>query len=295
MNQEKTLRHPILVGREADRRRWNIDPVKIVIYLILIAWSIPIFFLLFWVINNSFKPSAEVLTQSFKLADGLNWMNYLSAFKKVDIIGGYINSLIISGSVALTIILLGGMAAYVLTRYNFPGKKLIFTLLMGSWLFPIFATIVPSFFLLFKMQLIYNYWGLILLQAAVNMPFSIIIMKGYMTSIPVEMEEAAFMEGCTTLQTYFRIIIPIAKPTFVTVGITSFLWSYNDLFTALVVVRNRELQPVSVLLNELSSQYGMDFGLMAAAVTIVIIPVIVLYFLAQKHIVKGLTAGAVKG
>ena len=108
-------------------------------------------------------------------------------------------------------------------------------------------------------------------------------------------EEAAHLEGCSIPQIFFRIVLPLGKPSFVTVAIFSFLWSYNDLFTQMFFLRRPEMQAITRLLNELTSKEGTNYGLMASAVTLVIIPVIVVYIFLQKYIIKGMTAGAVKG
>ena len=128
-----------------------------------------------------------------------------------------------------------------------------------------------------------------------NMSFAIIVLMGYVQSLPLELEEAAHLEGCSIPQIFFRIVVPLGKPSFVTVAIFSFLWSYNDLFTQMFFLRRPEMQAITRLLNELTSKEGTNYGLMAAAVTLVIIPVIVVYVFLQKYIIKGMTAGAVKG
>ena len=128
-----------------------------------------------------------------------------------------------------------------------------------------------------------------------GLAFAIIVLMGFLSNIPIELEEAAFLEGCSPFRIFFRIIVPITKPAFATVAIFTFLWSYNDLFLQMIVLRQRETYPISNLLREISSQFGTDFGLMAASVVLVIVPVLIVYMFLQKNIVKGLTAGAVKG
>jgi raffinose/stachyose/melibiose transport system permease protein len=143
-------------------------------------------------------------------------------------------------------------------------------------------------------------WGLTMLsiilpQIAGNLSFAIIVLMGYIKGLPVELEEAAYLEGASTWRIFFRIIVPLSKPSFVTVAIFSFLWSYNDLFTQMFFLRRPEMRAITRLLNELTSQEGTNYGLMASAVTLVIIPVIIVYICLQKYIIKGMTAGALKG
>ena len=154
-----------------------------------------------------------------------------------------------------------------------------------------------------------NSWGLvhfesrffsrlcvILPQIAGNLSFAIIVLMGFIRScIPIDLEEAAYLEGYNVFQIFFRIVMPLAKPSFATVGIFAFLWSYNDLFTQMFLLRLPEQRAITRLLNELTAMEGTNYGLMAAAVALVVIPVIIVYIILQKHIIKGMTAGAIKG
>jgi raffinose/stachyose/melibiose transport system permease protein len=264
-------------------------------YILLIFWAFTTIYPLIWILINSFKITNEIVKNSFNLPSSFNMTNYMNAFQKMGIGRSYLNSLIISGSTVLLVVLFGGMAAFIMARFEFKLKKFIYTLLLGSLMFPAFATIVPVFTMLRKAQLINKHIGLILPQTAGNLAFAIIILTGFMMSIPIELEEAAVVEGAAPWQVYVRIVVPISKPSFATVSIFTFLWSYNDLFMPLIILRNKDVQPINVLLSHISSQYGTDYGLMAAAVAIIIVPVLIVYFSAQKYIIKGLTAGAIKG
>jgi len=168
-------------------------------------------------------------------------------------------------------------------------------------MFPVFSTIIP----VFRMELS---WGLagndslmlsllaaILPQIAGNLSFAIVVLSGYIRGLPVELEEAAYMEGCKAYQIFVRVIVPITKPSFATVAIFSFLWSYNDLFTQSFFLRTKNKWTITMLLNQLTALEGTNYGLMASAVTLVVVPVIVVYIFLQRYIIKGMTAGAIKG
>ncbi|MFU0799440.1 MAG: ABC transporter permease subunit [Xylanivirga thermophila] len=268
---------------------------KTITYIVLCLYAFTTIYPLVWVINNSFKPSKDVIQHSFALPNSFYLDNYVNAFKKMSIGRGYLNSFIVSGSVVVLVILFGGMAAYVMSRYNFKTKGFFNMLIVGSLLFPAYVTAIPLFGMLYKMKLTNTYLGLILPQVAGNLSFAIIVLMGYLVTIPIELEEAAVVEGCNAWQIYSKVIFPIAKPAFATVGIFSFLWSYNDLFMSIIILRSRNMQPINVLLNEISSQYGTDYGLMASAITIIVLPMLCVYLAFQQQIVDGLTAGAVKG
>ena len=273
------------------------------VYALLILWALTTIYPLIWVALNSFKAKDRILSDSFSVPVGslFTFANYKRAFDRVPIMNAYANSLILSGSVTVLVMLLAGMASFALVRYVFKGRKLLNSLVIASMMFPAFSTIVP----VFRME---ASWGMVnngsrfisllacgLPQIAGNLSFAIIVLSGYIRSLPVELEEAAFMEGCNAFQIYGRIVVPLARPSFATVAIFTFLWSYNDLFMQTFFLRIQDQWAITRLLKELTAMEGTNYGLMAAAVTIVIIPVIILYACLQKYIIKGMIAGAIKG
>lgn len=281
----------------------RVAPSTVVIYLILSLWALTTIYPIIWIIQNSFKAKDQILSNSFALPLGemFTTANYRTAFERLNIFSAYRNSILISGTVAVVVIFLAGFAAFALVRYDFKGKKLLNSLVIAGMMFPVFSTIIPVFRMLNNWHIANtdNLWlsliSVALPQIAGNMSFAIVILTGYIRSLPIELEEAAYMEGCNSFQIFFKVIVPLTKPSFATVGIFSFLWSYNDLFTQMFLLRLPEHRAITRLLNELTAQEGTNFGLMAAAVALVVIPVIIVYILLQKQIIKGMTAGAVKG
>jgi raffinose/stachyose/melibiose transport system permease protein len=269
--------------------------LKFLRMFLLILWSFTTIFPFLWVIINSFKTSREVISHSFSLPQELILDNYINAFSKQNILISYKNSLVISGSVTLLVMLIATMMAFGMIRYQFKGKNILYSFIMASLMFPAFSTIIPVFRRMAALGLLNNPISVILPQVAGNLGFAIIVMMGFLRGIPLEMEEAAYMEGANVFGVFSKIIIPLAKPAMATVAVFCFLWSYNDLFTQLIMIRKRTRFPISALLNEISSKYGTDYGLMASSVTLILIPVLVIYLVLQKSIIKGLTAGAIKG
>lgn len=276
---------------------------KIPVYIILTFWALTTIYPLFWVAINSFKIKNEIISNSFALPIGelFTLANYKRAFDRVPIFGAYLNSVILSGMVTVIVMALAGMAAFGLVRYHFKARNFLMSVVVASMMFPAFSTIIP----VFRME---ASWGIVnssnrwmsllscaLPQIAGNLSFAIIVLSGYIRSLPIELEEAAYLEGCSTFQIFYKIVIPLAKPSFATVAIFSFLWSYNDLFSQSFFLRIQKQWAITRLLKELTAMEGTNYGLMAAAVTIVIIPVIILYACLQKYIIKGMVAGAVKG
>jgi raffinose/stachyose/melibiose transport system permease protein len=286
-----------------NKAKHHVAVSQVIIYVGLSLWALTTIFPFLWVINNSFKPKSIIVQDSFSPSVGgkFTMANYNLAFSRINIGGAYAHSLFVSILVMLFVIVLAGFAAYGLARYNFKGKKLLDSLVIASMMFPVFSTIIP----VFTME---KAWGIAssgntilsliavtLPQIAGNLSFAIIVLRGYIRGLPEDLEEAAYLEGCNSVQIFFKVIFPITKPSFATVAIFSFLWSYNDLFTQMFFLRDKAEFTITRLLNELTSMEGTDYGLMAAAVTLVVIPVLLVYIFLQKYIIKGLTAGAIKG
>ena len=276
---------------------------KVVTYLVLSLWALTTIYPFIWVILNSFRQKGLIMSDSFSLplGEAFTWDNYLTAFERADFKNAYLNSFVISGTVTVVVVILAGLAAYGMVRYQFKGKGLLYSLIMAGMMFPVFSTIIP----VFRLEAVLGIAGtgnrflsllaVILPQIAGNLCFSIIILMGFIQSVPIDLEESAYLDGCNVFGIYFHIIIPAAKSSFATVAIFTFLWSYNDLFTQSFFLRYPQERAITGLLNEISSQAGVNYGLMSSSVVLVVIPVLVVYICLQKHIIKGLTAGAVKG
>lgn len=283
-------------------KKKKFQPGQIGAFTLLSLWALTTIYPIFWVVLNSIKDRKIIVSDSFSLPIGekFSMANYQLAFERLDIFGAYRNSLIISLSVAVVVILLAGMASYALVRYTFKGKEILNGLVIAGMMFPVFATIIPVFQMMSKWGIVNtpDLWKSLLAtalpQIAGNMSFAIVVLSGYIKGLPVELEEAAYMEGCNAFQIFTRVVMPLSKPSFATVGIFSFLWSYNDLFTQSFMLRGSQYG-ITRLLNELTSREGTNYGLMAAAVTLVVIPILIVYIFLQKYIIKGMTAGAVKG
>lgn len=278
---------------------------RVVSYVILTFWAITTAYPFLWVILNSFRVRGEIRSDSFSIpwpwTQSFTFDNYITANQRSDFAAGYTNSIVISVIVTLVVVLLAGLCAYGMVRYRFRGQRFVHGMIIAAMMFPVFSTIIP----VFRMEVMWgiastqNRWlsllSTILPQIAGNLAFAIVVLMGFIRSVPIDLEEAAYLDGCNVFQIYFKIIIPVAKPSFATVAIFSFLWSYNDLFTQTFFLRYPKEKTITLLINEISSQAGVNYGLMAASVVLVVVPVLIVYVLLQKNIIKGLTVGAVKG
>lgn len=273
------------------------------IYLVLSSWALLAIYPFFWVIINSFKVNKYIRANTFAIPTGemFTLENYIEAFERVDIFAAYRTSLVISISVTVAVVVFAGLAAYAMARYTFRGRKFLQSMIIASMMFPVFSTIIPVFRMMYS-------WGIvqfevlslsmlcvILPQIAGNLSFAMVVLMGFIRGIPIELEEAAYLEGYSVYQIFWKIVFPLARPSFATVSIFTFLWSYNDLFTQKFFLRNSMTYSVTRLLEEISSQAGTNYGLMVSSVVLVVVPVLVVYVLLQKNIIKGMTVGAMKG
>ncbi|MDD2958091.1 MAG: carbohydrate ABC transporter permease [Lachnospiraceae bacterium] len=272
------------------------------VYLFLIFWAMTTIYPIIWVVQNSFKAKDKILANSFSLPLGelFTLSNYKKAFNNLNIFSAYKNSLFISLSVCALVVLIAGLAAFGMARYRFRLRKVLYSLIIAGMMFPIYATIIPvqqmesSWKIANTSNWFLTMLSVILPQVAGNLCFAIVVLTGFIKGLPIELEEAAYLEGCNTRQIYTKVVMPLAKPSFATVAIFSFLWSYNDLYTQMFFLRRPEMRAITRLLNELTSQEGTNYGLMAAAVTLIVVPLLIVYIFLQKYIIKGMTAGAIK-
>ncbi|HHU29030.1 TPA: carbohydrate ABC transporter permease [bacterium] len=270
---------------------------KTIIYILLSIWATLTLYPFFWVIINSFKPSSDIIRDSLSIPiTNFTFDNYIKAFTSdYNIFRSYMNSFIVSFSVVFAVLIIAGFASYALARYNFKGKKLVYAFIIACMMFPIFSVIYPLHQILINLKLNGSRLGVILPQIAGNVSFAVVILTGFIQQLPVEVEESAYIDGANIFQILFIVVFPMAKSAFASTAIFVFLWSYNDLFLQMVIIQDKDKMPICALLKEISSKYGTDFGLMASSVTLIIVPVIIVYILLQNHIIKGLTAGAIKG
>lgn len=274
---------------------------KVLIHTILIIWTFLTVYPLVWTLINSFKSHNDILTNSFNIPFArMTFDNYRKVLTNTqyNLVKGYLNSFIISGSVVVIVLLIAGLAAYVLARYEFKGKKIINALIIASMMLPVFSVIQPLLSMILAVKLNDTRIGIILPQVAGNASFAVVILTGFIQQLPVEIEESAYMDGANVFQVIFRLVFPMAKSAFATTAIFTFLWSFNDLFLQMYIIRDADKRPIVSMLERITADSlhgGVDNGAKTAAAALAIIPVLIVYFFLQKHIIKGLTAGAIKG
>lgn len=266
-------------------------------YVILISWALTTIIPLLWVFVNSFKTSEEIVKNGVALPSAIQFTNYktIMSYPDLSMSRAFLNSFIISGSVVVGVVLVAGLAAFALGRFRFHWTRYADAVLIACLLVPSFATMIPNFVTISRLPIRGTHVAAIIPQIAGNLCFSITLLTGFMRSLPDELDEAAIMDGATPIYVFSRITMPLSKPMFSTVGIMVFIWSYNDLLTSMVYLSQRSKQPVCVILSMVSNMFGTDYGSMMAAIIVTIVPLLILYVISQEQVIKGLTAGAVKG
>lgn len=264
---------------------------------ILIIYAIIVIFPLVWIFSSSLKSSMEIFANVWALPKGIKWENYVNAWIEASIGKYFINSLFVTTTSVFFILLLSSMVAYVLTRFRFLGNSFVFYYFLGGLMIPTFLGIVPLFLLLKDLHLLDNFIGLILVYIAYSLPFSIFILTPFFKSLPHELAEAAIIDGCSDFAVFWRIILPLAKPGLITVGIFNFLGIWNEYILALVIISSGELRtlPLGIANLYMVQHYQADWGTLFAGLTIVMVPTLIVYIVFSKKLTSGITLGALKG
>lgn len=264
---------------------------------VLIIYSIIVIFPLVWIFSSSLKSSMEIFANVWALPKEIKWENYVNAWIEASIGKYFINSLFVTTTSVFFILLLSSMVAYVLTRFRFLGNSFVFYYFLGGLMIPTFLGIVPLFLLLKDLHLLDNFIGLILVYIAYSLPFSIFILTPFFKSLPHELAEAAIIDGCSDFSVFWRIILPLAKPGLITVGIFNFLGIWNEYILALVIISSGELRtlPLGIANLYMVQHYQADWGTLFAGLTIVMVPTLIVYIIFSKKLTSGITLGALKG
>jgi raffinose/stachyose/melibiose transport system permease protein len=187
------------------------------------------------------------------------------------------------------------MSAFILARFVFPGRELLFNFFTLGLLFPLTVAVLPLYIVLRQLNLIDNFLGVILPQIGFGMPLSILILRNFFRAIPAELEDAAYIDGSTSAGFYWRILLPLSTPALATVGVLALVQSWNNFLLPLLVLNKAELWTLPMGVTQFAGQYGADWALIMAFVTLSMIPAVAFYLLAERYLVAGLTTGAVKG
>lgn len=250
-----------------------------------------------WILASSLKSGSEIFASPWSLPEAVRWENFIKAWNDAGIGHYFLNSVLVVLGTLLLLMPVGSMAAYVLARFIFRGSKSIFYAFMGGMMFPNFLVIVPLFFLMKDLHLLDTKSGLILVYVAYSLSFTIFVMYGFFQSLPEELEEAAQIDGCSYAKTFWKVMLPLARPGLVVVAIFNAIGLWNEYGLALVLVNSEENRtlPLGIANLVMVHQYQSDWGALFAALVIVMLPILGVYLIFKEKIQQTMLAGAVKG
>lgn len=262
---------------------------------VLLLFSFSCIFPMIWIFYSSFKTQTEFTQSSTALPQALNLKNYISVFTQTKLAMYMLNSARNTILAVLIIIVFAFLAGYVISRYRFRGRGLIYNYFIMGMLIPVHALLVPMYILLKQNGLTNHWYTLLFPYVAFGLPISIMLIESYIGSIPKELEEAAAIDGCGFFRSMFQIVFPLAMPILSTVAIIQFFAVWNEFSFSLILVNSDTLRTVPVGLTMFKSAYTVDYPRLMAGIMTTTLPVMVLYFAFSKRIIEGMVAGAVKG
>lgn len=259
----------------------------LIAFLVLIPLAITFF--------GGLKSTGDLLNNPIGWPDRLHWENFDGILQSASFWLQLRNSLFVMVLTASGVVLLASMPAFIFARILFPGCELVFNFFTLGLLFPLAVAILPLYISLRQLGLIDNHWGIILPQIAFGLPGTILILRGFFATLPQEIEDAAYIDGCSTFGLFWYVAVPLVRPALAAVFVLAMVGSWNAFFLPLLVLNKEQLWTLPLGIMRFQGQWGTDWARILAYVSLSLIPTILFYFFAERHIVTGLTAGAVKG
>lgn len=283
---------------QAAIRRRNTSKIiqRILTYVLLILIALIILVPLAWMVSTSFKPKSQLfLPEIYWIPKRITTQNYqnLLTDPSIPIITWFINSLGIAIITTILTLAIDALAAYAYARMEFPGSKWIYRAMLATLFMPGLMFLIPNFITIYNLTLLDTYAGVILPYLAGV--FGVFFLRQFFESLPRELEEAARMDGANAFQTFYRVVLPLARPALSTLAVITFLASWNDFLWPLLVLQDVNLQTLPIGLRTLQGAYTSEYGLMMAGAVIVAIPVLIIYVALQRYIVQSVASSGLKG
>lgn len=264
-------------------------------FALLAAMLVFLLFPFYWTFVTSIKSSKELYSPEVSYWPAApTFESYAQLFLEYDFLKPMGNSLLAASATTVISLTVSVLAAYAFSRYRFKGRKFLMTMFLTNNMFPTVLLLIPLYAIMRKIGILYTPASLVLSYTTFTIPFSIWLLNGYLDDIPVSLEEAAMVDGANRAQAFVKIIMPALAPCIVATGAYVFMTAWNE-YTFAVMFTNEANRTIPVALKNLIGQLGVEWGMLTAGGIITIIPVCVMFFFAQKRLVSGLTAGAVKG
>jgi multiple sugar transport system permease protein len=279
-------------GKGAGRSVLN----AVLFYVFLVIFVLVSVLPLVWVFKMSIVTKGELFaTPPTILPHNPTGAEYVQIFSDPRFLHALVNSAIISGVTTVVCLFFGSTAAYAIARLKFRFRTSVMTLILALSFFPQVAIIAPLFIQYSKVGLINTYWAAIISDTAFALPLTVWLLVAFFRELPADLEEAARVDGATTIQAFRKVIVPLAAPGVFTTAILTFIFAWNEYLFANTFLFDESTQPVTVVIPNFATIYTVDYGAQAAAAVVVTVPLVILVLIFQRRIVSGLTAGAVKG
>ncbi len=267
---------------------------KTLIYLVLAAYGFTVVYPVFLMMLSSFKSTREIFRSPFALPESWSFENYARAWGEGNFSTYFGNSVFVTVAALALVSVLGSLAAYPLGRYAFRGRNWLMLYFLAGLMLPIRLGILPLFFLMRDLGLLNTPWSLILIYAASGLPFTIFVLANFFETLPKELEEAARLDGAGEFRIYAQVMLPLVRPALATVAIFNFIPWWNDFFFPLIFIRAERFKTLPLGLFSFFGEHQNDWALLFSGLTITALPLLLLYLLASKQIIEGLTSGALK-
>jgi multiple sugar transport system permease protein len=264
-------------------------------YLLLAAGAVVMLLPFLYMLSTSFKPHAFVLELPPRLIPTQPTLdNYTRALTTNHFASYFFNSAVVATTSTAITVVLSAMLAYAFARWDFPGRSVLFYAMLGTMMVPALVLIIPQFVLAKTLHLLNSRWGLIVVYSA-GTAFNMFLLRGFFEEIPQELLDSALIDGAGPFAAFWRIALPLARPALAAVAIFSFLGAWDEFTWALTAINDEQLYTLPIALRLFQQQHGTEWGLVFAASTIAILPTVIVFVIFQRHFIKGVMAGAVKG
>lgn len=270
---------------------------KILIYTFLLVMFLVFIFPFLLIIINSFKSNGEILASPFGMPHSFNFNHFVEVIAKMNFAVTFTNSIVITCVSTVLILIFSAMTAYYLVRFNNKFSKIYFTILVASMIIPFQSVMIPLMYIYgAKLNLIDSVPIplLIVFYCGFGSALSVFIYHGFIKSIPLELEEAALIDGCNRKSTFFKIIFPILAPTSTTIAILNVMWIWNDYLLPSLILNKENIYTMPIKMKVFNGTYMNNWELLIPAMLLTILPILLLYFIAQKYIIEGVTQGSIK-
>lgn len=275
--------------------RYRKKPVTVLCYVILIIWTVFTIYPLIYTVLTSFKTQLTMYSNMFGLPAHWHTENYANLFTNHNIGLNILNTLFIAVVTAFLQVLLGCMAAYVITQFHLKHANRLLAFFILGMLVPAQVLLIPIAIIAKAVNGYNNFAFLIAVYIATGIPYTIFVISGFMRGLPKELIEASLIDGCGGFRAFTKIVLPLSRPVIATMGMLSFIGAWNELAIALIVMKGKQVQTVSLMLTTFAGDRFSDFPGMCAAVVVGVLPTMIIYFAFQENIIAGMTAGSVKG